>query len=630
MLQNIHDRIHGWIAWVIIIIIAITFTLFGIDYYIGSRAGSQAKVEVNDQPISEEQFRVTYRRVQQNQQGPMTASAERLLKRQVLQKMIMDKVVLQAATNNGFTVTEQQAESALMGIPAFQDDGQFSAEKFQLALSSALYTPETFINQLKEGMLSNQQRFSIVGSAFVLPGELDQFIKLADQTRDFDYLLIPSSKFKSQVKVTADEVKDYYGKHQKQFMTEEKVALNYVLLSMKKVTDSIDISDKQLQQYYQENSASYRQPAEYKIAHILIKLDKNADEKAQQAALTKAQAIEAKLAKGESFATLAKAESDDLLSARKGGELSWMRAGSLGEAYDAAIIALKTKGDISAPVKTPYGYEIIKLMDKRAPQEIPFADVKQSIKQGLVIEKAQQLFAQESDELTDLSYQNPESLTTAAKALGLTIKSTPLFSRQGLKVGVAASKSVVKVAFSNEVLAEGNNSQPMPLNDDGLIVIRVAKHVKPQAIPLAEVRDKIRAIIEKQQQDKLARAYSEKLLAAYADKKAFDALSAKESLQWVKEQGVRRGAGDKLDAKIVAVAFDTKLPKTGQAALQRIELSNGDTALLLLKKISHGKVDSIDKEQREIIAGQIETAQGIKDYDMFVAGLMKNADIVRH
>ena len=189
MLQKLNERIQGVVAWVVIILIAITFTLFGLDYYMQSRHESSAQVEVNGQPITKQALELNYRRTRQlRDPSQMTAASENQLKQQILDEMIVNNVSMQSARASGFEVGVVQANSAILSIPQFQKDGHFSTDRYQQALNGALFTPESFQKEVRQGMLLNQQRFAFVGTSFALPSEIQQFVKLYMQTRDYDYL----------------------------------------------------------------------------------------------------------------------------------------------------------------------------------------------------------------------------------------------------------------------------------------------------------------------------------------------------------------------------------------------------------------------------------------------------------
>jgi peptidyl-prolyl cis-trans isomerase D len=320
MLQRIGERVKGWFAWLIIIVIAITFTLFGASYYLGQKGASETMAVIGDSIITKGEFDTAYRRLKR-QTKVLTQAIEIQLKDQAMKQLVFNHVVMEAAAKEGFVITKEQAQAAIMAIPQFLEEGKFSQERFQQTLSSNLFTPQSFLQEVKQGMLLNQQRFLFTASSFVLPTELDRFIQLATETRDYRYLTISPATM-SDIKVTEDELKAYYKKHAQDFMKEEQVSIDYVELSMKALTASISISEPDLKAYFEDNKANYITPARYKLAHILIlSTDKKQDE-------AKLKEVTLALKEGKPFADVAKRYSSDLLSLN--AELPWMTVGTMG------------------------------------------------------------------------------------------------------------------------------------------------------------------------------------------------------------------------------------------------------------------------------------------------------------
>ncbi len=253
MLQKLNERIQGLVAWVIIGLVTLTFALFGIDYYMQSRHEADAEVDVNGQRITKQVFELNYRRSRQLQDLADSSINENILKQKLLDEMIINQVSMQAARGNGFEVYPNQANAAIMAIPQFQEDGHFSTNRYQQALSSALFTPASFQNEVRQGMLLNQQRFAFIGTDFALPGEVKQFVKLYMQTRDYDYVQIPAKRFLKLNSVSAQDIKTYYQQHTQEFLSAEQVVVEYVHLSLQDVKAKLSISDDDIRRYYEEN-----------------------------------------------------------------------------------------------------------------------------------------------------------------------------------------------------------------------------------------------------------------------------------------------------------------------------------------------------------------------------------------
>lgn len=623
MLQKLNERIQGVVAWIVIILIAITFTLFGVDYYMQSHQASDAEAVVNDQPISKQAFEISYRRSrQQRDPAQFTAASENALRKQVLDDMVINMITVQAAKKGGFEVSPEQANAAIVSIPQFQQDGRFSTERYQQALSGAMFTPESFQNEVRQGMLLNQQRFAFIGSAFALPAEIKRFVKLYMQTRDYNYLQIPTALFMDKKQITDEQVTAYYKKHPQEFVTPEKVSIDFVRLSMQQMRDTLKVNEEDIQRYYDENQNNFLTPAQWKVSHILFALPEEADEDVQKEVKQNAEeAYQALQNNPMQFSQWVNTMSSDKLSTVNDGALPWIAAGQT--EFDKALSTLTQPGQISEPLKTSHGYEIFKLIAYKPAKLKPFNEVKSQISEQLMTEVAQAHYAQALEQLTDLSYQTPDSLSPVAEQLKLTIEQTEPFSREGGNTAISKNKQVINSAFSHDVLELGNNSEPVQLDNDSVVVLRVNKHIPTAEKPLLEVKETIVNKLALKQAEIKAKELGSTLLKEKNE--AAEADLAAKQLVWQEVDSASRDS-DKADAMINDLAFSIARPNSQDGR----KLVNGDYVIVRLKKIKDGEYKKLDKEQQSSLAQQIEANYGLMDYDLYVNNQVSTAKIERH
>lgn len=624
MLQKLNERIQGVVAWLVVILIGITFTLFGVDYYLQSHQTTNSKVVVNGEPLTIQSFETNYRRSRSMQDiEQMTAADEKKLQNQVLDQMITNEVLVQAALKNGFDVSVNQANAAILSIPQFQEDGHFSAQKYQQALNAALFTQSSFQNEVKQGMLLNQQRFAFMGSSFALPDEIDRFVSLYMQSRDYDYLTIHVARFEKDAHVAPEEVANYYKKHQKEFMTPEKVSLDYVTLSMHDIKDKIKVSDDDAKRYYEENQSNYLIPASWQVAHILFAVPEDASpadlEKIQKKANDAYQALQKN---PEQFEHLVSTMSDDKLSIADKGVLPWITAGQ--NSYNRVLSNLTKPGQISSPEKTKHGYEIFKLMAYKPVATKSFSEVASSIKEQLVAEATQTKYTQAMEQLSDLSYQSPDSLQPVAEALNLKIEKTQPFSRAGGEDNITKNKQIINAAFSHDVLDLSNNSEPIQIDNDSVVVVRVNHHWDEAQQPLEAVQEQINQILVKKIAEAKAKEIGMSLLNPVEDKQQQELISANQ-LSWKSVTSSTRD-NDKVDTEINDMGFNLLRPESRDGLV----MPNGDYVVVKLKKIHDGKLGTLDREQQDSLIQQIEASYGMMDYDLYVKSLINRAQIVRN
>jgi peptidyl-prolyl cis-trans isomerase D len=624
MLQKLNERIQGVVAWLVIVLIALTFTLFGVDYYMQSHQTSNAKVVVNDQPITIQAFDTNYRRTRAQQDiAQMTAVDEKNLQNQVLNQMITNEISMQSARKYGFEVTTDQANAAIVNIPQFQQDGHFSSERYQQALSGALFTPESFQNEVRQGMLLNQQRFAFMGNSFALPDEIKRFVRLYMQTRNYDYVTVSSSRFMDQIKVSDEDINTYYKEHQKEFMSPEQVTIDYVTLSMHDIKSRLNVTNDDIKRYYDENKSNYLTPAQWKVAHILFAIPADASKDELDEAQKKADSAYSQLQDNpKQFEQMVSTVSDDKLSIADKGVLPWVTAGQ--NEFDKELSTLTEPGQISNPVRTKHGLEIYKLIAYKPVTTKSLAEVSSTIKDQLLTDMAQAQYAQALEQLTDLSYQTPDTLSPVSDVLKLKVKTSEPFSRLGGKNPITQNKLVINSAFSHDVLELSNNSDPIQLDNDSVIVIRVNQHIPSKKQAVAEVRDQIEKKLLKQRADAKAKEIGSNLLNPVEDDKQKELMSSNQ-LEWKSIVDSSRDS-DKAETLINDLAFNLLRPESRDGVI----LDNGDYVVVRLKKINDGKLASLDKEQRDSLIQQIESSYGMMDYDLYVNNLLKHAKIEKH
>lgn len=625
MLQKLNERIQGVVAWVIITLIAVTFALFGIDYYIQSRHASSAAVEIDDESISKQAFELNYRRTRQMRDPKtMTAAIERELKKQVLDDLVINRVSVKAARQYGFGVSPEQAKAAIISIPQFQQDGHFSTERYQQVISGALFTPESFRDEVRQGMLLNQQRFALIGTAFALPNEVERFVKLYMQMRDYRFSILPVSRFIDKSSVSHDEVVSYYKTHQSKFLTSEQVALSFVKLSMNNIQKSIVVSDDLVKQYYDANQNNYLIPARWLVAHIQIAASADASDDVKAKAKAKAEQVSDTLQRSpDRFDEMVKTISDDKVSAVKKGRLPWIVAGQT--EFDKALVMMTKPGQISEPIQTRHGYEILKLITYKPAETKPFDRVKQDIKEQLVAEEAQAKYAKMLEQLSDLSYQSPDSLKAVAEELDLTIEHTKPFSKNGGDNPLTQNKSIINAAFSHDVLELDNNSDPIQIDNNSVVVLRVKEHIQPRNKSLNEVKSQIIDILSKEKANVKVKKLAERMQQSIQDETAIRKLMSQYNIRWKIVNAATRET-DKAPSPVNEIAFG--LPKKGAVSGQY--LGNNDYAIVQLTNIKDGQLSELDEEKKISIAQQLEANYGIMAYDLYVKGLLSKANIVRH
>ncbi|MEO6968226.1 MAG: SurA N-terminal domain-containing protein [Rhodanobacteraceae bacterium] len=630
MLQKLRETFGGWPGKVAGVILIFVFAFFGIEgYFVASNETWVGKVDGHE--ISQQQFQNDFNAYRQQQLAAPDNKMDAAdfekpdVKRAVLDRLVNQLVLLNANEKLGVVVPDSAVREQIASVPQFQVDGRFNSDAYLAMLSANSKTPQQYQDEVRAGLAVSQLPGAIIDTAFATDADADAFLRLRLQTRDFRYVVLPTPQPDS-TEVGEAEIAAYYQSHARDFMNPEQVSLHYIELDAATMKVDAATDEAALKVQYEKDKARFSVSEQRLVSHILIKVPPNATPAQQKVTLAKAQQID-QLAKAPNadFAKLAQQYSDDLGSKNQGGDLGWIEKGVTDPAFESALFAMQ-KGQISDPVLSPEGYHIIDLRDVRAGQVKPFDEVRDQLAAEVAKSARESKFSDLGSKLTDAIYQDPSSLAPAAKALGLTVQTTPLFTRGGGDSGIDANKAVIKSAFSDQVLVQGNTSDPIDLGPNHIVVVHIADHVPAKPKPLSEVRDAIRKDILQARADAKARQQADTLFAQLQTKGDLDAL-AKGVNQPVKQAtSVKRDAGS-FDPQLLTAVFKMPRPAADKPDSALVPLSGGRYALVALSAVRDGDAASFPKAERDVLRRQMSQAIGTQDVLGLIDALRAKAKI---
>jgi peptidyl-prolyl cis-trans isomerase D len=621
----------GVVGWIILGILFVAFAFFGLNSYLRSTAANYAAT-VNDQEISLARHQRAYQQLRTRMAEMLGENFdpalldEDMLKANALQQLINEELVLQAADSEGFAASNQLVAASINAIDAFKEDGAFSKTLYARVLGYQGMTPSGFEYKLKQDIIANQYREGINRTAAATAEELNQAYVLEAQQRQFSYLVLPLQSFSEALDIPNQEIEDYYRTHQDAFMTPERVRVQYLELDAATLDASTDVDEQALQALYQEQSAKYVVPEERHARHILVALPADADESATAAALEKSRSIVARLEAGEDFGDLAKELSDDPGSAASGGDLGFFGRGVMTPEFEEAVFALQ-KGERSEPVKSPFGFHIIELVDIKPEVATPLAEVRDELVDQLLAEERGELFYERFETLSSLAFEQPDSLQGAAEALQLDLRESDWITQQG-GTGIAANSAIVDAAFSEDVLLNGNNSAPVEIGPDHVVVLRILDHQDASQQPLDEVRADVEQRVRDMKARKLAEARGEEILAGLnTGETTLDAVATTEKTAVNRTELILRNASEPA-REIITAAFSMQPPDEGETAYSGQTTRNGDYVIIALQQIKEGNLDDLPEDAREQAWRSLSRLQGEAELAAVMSELRKQAAIV--
>ena len=615
MLLEIREKVQGVFASIILVLICVLFGLWGIQNYLGG--GKEAPlVTVGDKEFFQRDVSQAYQQYAQNLAG--MKFDENSIKKQAIEKLIRDEVLLQHVQDEKLVVSDETARRFIQTLEYFQKDGKFDKTQYQTLLSSQGMSSDEFVARIKKALVMEQFQKAIVDSSFVTQTEVANYFKIQNQKRDLEYLTIPLAS-NSQAP-SEEEISAYYQQHQDAYQTEEQVAIDYVELALDKLAAEVKPTEEQLKAYYEEQKAQFTSKERRRISHILFAFTKDpaADQQALEKALNAKQALSNK-----DFASLAAEVSDDKLTAKKGGDLGLFNVGVMEKAFEEAASALKL-GEVSEPVKSAFGYHLIKVTELTAGEAKSYESVKAEVTKTYQKAQAESQFNALGEKLAQVSYENPDNLAAVANVLGVAVSETGLFTRsQGQ--GVAADEKVRLAAFSEEVL-KGNNSEPVEVGNEKLVVLRMKSHSPATTKDLKEVKSQVIAALQHDKAQQVAATTAEQIRTELLAGKTLAQLADAQHLTLKKVNGLVRNATD-LSPLVSQAVFKAAKPQAGKASVVVIDDVAGGKIVANIVKVSEGSVSEADKAKLPVIEKNMATAFGKAQFEAVLNALQAKTDI---
>jgi peptidyl-prolyl cis-trans isomerase D len=625
MLQKISDRIQGWVAGTIIFIIAAVFGLWGIESYLhqGSN-GSKPLATVNGQKITQKQVDQLYHQVkrqleQAHPNQPMTVSIQRTLKAQALQQLIHQSAWLINAKKIGFHIDSRVIQQVVMSLPQLQVKGQFSPARFQQFLYASQLTESQFMKQMQDNFIVNQVQWGLAATGLIFPNRLQRIYRLIHQQRSFGYFVLPLKKFRSGLVASHKDLQTYYQQNKSDYKTPEQVKVSYLLLSPQAIEKTIKVSEAQLQAYYRSNKAAYTRPAQWQVLWIKAPLSKAASVQQVTTAEKKLKQLRVSLKRGQSFKALVK--SSGLQSSTQA-----LTAANASPTMLNVLMTLKPH-QISQLFHTNDAVNLIKILSLTPKKTKSFAAVKSAIKARLLRQQAQQILSEKNDELSNLVYTNPSTLSVAAQQLGVSIQTSSWFSQQGAQQGIWADHRAVAVAFSQDVLQQGNNSNPIELKNGAVMVLRIAAHKVSKVKPFAAVKQAIKTILLKNKAEAKAGLQAYQVSSALSSGASPKALASRYGLQWRMQKNIQR-TSKSIPIPILNAAFIT-VPAKGKDSpgVDTLVLANGDYVVLKVFSVKAPSQINLSSKRRQQLSQDISHLNGQLSYNAYAQSVFNQAKI---
>ena len=636
MLQWINDRMKV-IGWIFILPLAHVFAVWGVHGIVDFTSAQERALSVNGEQVDVQRLRQVYQEqvAELHRSFPDEIPAELTteLKQSIADQFVNATLLDQMAAERRYVVSDQQVVDSIRNLQAFQVNGQFNHDSYVALLRQQGIEPAEFEAQQRQALRARQFEAGLALSSFATPRELARAVALRNEQREIAWAVVPAARFLGTTNPTEAQLQAWYEKNQDQYRTPESVTLSYVRLRLDDVKAQVTVDEAGLRAFYDSVSERYQAAEQRRARHILVQ--SGTDDAAAQ---KRAQDLYAQATRpGADFAALARANSQDAGSAQQGGDLGWAEKSFFVGPFADAVWAMQP-GEIRGPVKTQFGWHVIKLEEIQAGHQKSFEEARAELEDEYRRTEAERVFGERQESLDTLAFENTGSLEPVAKALGLAIVTVPNFTRTAGGGEFTQTPAVTQAAFSADVLA-GQNSPAIELAPGDVLVLRAADHKLPQPQPLDAVRAQVVGAVRAELAAEQARATATRLAEQLKGGTAWDAAlkplapvapsaspASPAAATAVRFQPAKFFARSDMGvpSEVLNRAFRVAQPDPAKPAIDVARLMNGDYAAFAVANVRKGEAPA---ETEPLEKQALAAAAARADVFGYVAAMRDEAEI---
>ena len=635
MLQELRNQTQSIGFKVLAGAIIVVLTLFGFgatNIFLGSgpNIATIGDYEVTEGVLERETERERRKLLFQVGEDFDPNSIDRLqLRSYALEQLITKEVLFQTAENLNIQASQNLVNQRLLDNPAYQKAGRFDEPTYRQQIQMLGYSPIEFVEEYGRSISAELLRTSVIDSGFISDWEVKETLKVLAQRRDIAFLALTRDEFRPGVEVSENEIADRYAEEESLYMTEPMLDLEYLTLSVKGLMNapSISVSEEDIVDAWKENLEVALENAQRESSHILIAIN---GDRGETDAADLAESVYEQLTSGGDFGALAGEFSDDAGSARTGGSLGLAGKGVFAPEFEATLWNMERAGDIAPPVKTDFGYHIIRL-DRVQKVDYPdLAEMRDELDSGLRMDAAREIFQEKSMDLERFSYDERYALVDTAEQVGAIVVSADNISKsdQGSHGDWLSDAEVLEDIFSDDVPV-GENGPLIELSDERVMVTRVRNRKDPELIPLKDVAELIEATLIDEKTDTAIAEAKVSALQKIEDGVSVSDIADEYGLRWSSHELVRRTGGPDVPQEVLNLAFELPRPEELEKSYGDVSIIDGE-AIVTVTRVQNGDVKTLSDEEIASVREGLKSRNDRISMDSFFVAAQSDVGVERN
>jgi peptidyl-prolyl cis-trans isomerase D len=609
------------IVQVILALAALPFLFWGIESYQNSDREDYLALAAGEK-IHRQEFEQALRNQQESMRATMGENFNDAmldnpeLRSAVLEGLIQQRLLRHEAARVGLTVPDLQLIQVIQDIPAFQQDGKFSKQRYEELLRDQGMGPRTFEARVRQEMERQQLIDAYSGNGLIPVAVAERVMRLGNEKREISLVHVQPEQFLPQMKPDEAAIKTYYDRHQAEFQLPEQVRVEYLVLSLDDLSKDLEVSADEALKYFEEHTDEFGQPEERRASHILISVPATPSDQEKAAARAKAEQLLAQIKQApQRFSELAKQHSQDPGSAANGGDLSFFSRNMMVKAFEDAVFQMKP-GEISDLVETDHGFHIIKLSEVKPAKLVSFDDVKSQVEQEVRKQKAAKIFGEMAESFSNTVYEQSDSLQPAAETFNLTLRRSDWIGRNAGEPPYFSSGKLQQAIFSEDAIKNKRNTEAIEVMPNTLVSARVVDH-RPATMPsITALKDKITGLVARGQAAEAAMKEGKEKLAQLQEGKTG-------IVAWDAARQVSRTDPQGLDSEMLRAVFQAETEKL--PSYIGVGNSQGGFTLIRVSRV----IEPVPAEvsEREAFTRQLQQILTQEELTSYLAGVRKRYDV---
>jgi len=622
MLNIMRKYASSWMIKFVLGAIVVVFVFWGVGSFRSEKANRVALV--NGEAITVEEYREAYNNIieQLRQQfgNNLNDSLLEMLQidQQAIDQLIDQRLIMREAKRLNFRVTDRELIDSIHKINAFQSAGIFDKSLYERVLSRNRLTPEAFEVLQRKSLLLERVKAFIEDGIKVSGTEALEWYNWRNTAVNIDFVHFGPERYQN-IKVTDGEVNSFFEKNKTSYKTEPKVKVRFVEFNPRTYESQVKITEEEVAAYFEEHSQEFKKPKTVEARHILFTVEQDADPQMVETAKQKALKVWDLANGGKDFGELAKQYSEGP-TRDAGGYLGTFKREDMIEPFAERAFSMKA-GEISEPVRTQFGWHLIKVEKVNAASALSLAAASPEIVKKLTAERAKTMAYDDAESAYELTF-DVNDLEKAAAAHNLTVQTTEFFTLAGPHKEIKEKTKFASLAFS---LSEMEISDVQDFGD-GFYIIQLLDKISESIPEISTVAEKVKADLIKEKQKEKAGQEANELLAALKSGKLLKDETKRYGLQ-VKSSGLFKrneqistlGYEPDISRTAFMLSAEKKLPDTV------VEGANGYYVIVFREKSVPDPAEY--EKEKEQLMNSLLGQKRLRAFSDWLAHLRENSDI---